>query len=202
MKKAFIHTQTNKRIFVVLFTGLFASASIVTVSAVAGIDRIQQTPFVTSEVCSRDAFTESRHASEDGTGAHIDTAETETLAKLLWGEARGVASETQQSAVVWCVLNRVDSGDPYYPSDVVSVVEQEGQFHGYDVSYPVTDELYALAKDVLLRWHAEKDGAENVGRTLPKEYLWFTGDGETNTFTDGWCGGNVWDWSLSSPYGD
>jgi spore germination cell wall hydrolase CwlJ-like protein len=31
------------------------------------------------------------------------------LAKLIYGEARGIKSITEQAAVVWCVLNRVDS---------------------------------------------------------------------------------------------
>lgn len=32
------------------------------------------------------------------------------LAKMLWGEARGVKSVTEQAACVWCALNRVDMG--------------------------------------------------------------------------------------------
>lgn len=35
--------------------------------------------------------------------------EIEMLAKLIWGEARGVESTTEKAAVAWCVLNRVDS---------------------------------------------------------------------------------------------
>ena len=36
--------------------------------------------------------------------------EVTILAQMLWGEARGVKSITEQAACVWCVLNRVDEG--------------------------------------------------------------------------------------------
>lgn len=32
------------------------------------------------------------------------------LAKMLWGEARGVGSDTEKAACVWCALNRVNHG--------------------------------------------------------------------------------------------
>lgn len=37
-----------------------------------------------------------------------DAAEVEALAKMLYGEARGIASDMEKAACVWCVLNRVD----------------------------------------------------------------------------------------------
>ena len=40
-----------------------------------------------------------------------DAAEVEALTKMLYGEARGVASDIEKAACVWCVLNRVD--DPH-----------------------------------------------------------------------------------------
>lgn len=130
----------------------------------------------------------------------VNPSDVEVLAKLLWGECRGVEDKAQQAAVVWCVLNRVDSDDPYYPDTIIEVVQQPYQFTGYNVSYPVTEELYALAEDVLIRWYEEKAGEEDVGRVLPIEYLWFTGNGIVNIFTNNWIGGKEWDWSLSSPY--
>lgn len=57
---------------------------------------------------------------------------------------------------------------------------------GYSADYPVLPELATLAADVLKRYHAEKNGEENVGRVLPAEYLYFTGDGRNNHFTIGW----------------
>lgn len=123
------------------------------------------------------------------------------LAKMVWGEARG-CSTTEQAAVIWCVLNRFDSGDPYYADcrTIYDIVVQEDQFHGYDPSYPVEADILALVEDVLARWDAERYCVGDVGRVLPAEYLYFTGDGEHNYFRDQYDGGNTWDWSLDSPY--
>ena len=102
------------------------------------------------------------------------------MAKMLWGEARGCALDNQQKAV-WCVLNRVD--DPRFPDTIQGVLSQPSQFHGYSPNFPVWDELYAVALDVLTRWSLEKQGV-TVERELPNTYLWFTGDGVQNHFRD------------------
>ena len=96
-----------------------------------------------------------------------DAAEVEALAKMLYGEARGIASDMEKAACVWCVLNRVD--DPRFPDTVLEVLEAPYQFAGYSPDYPVLPELATLAADVLKRYHAEKNGEENVGRVLPAE---------------------------------
>ena len=129
-----------------------------------------------------------------------DEAEVEMLARLLWGEARGVPSDMHKAAVVWCVLNRVD--DPRFPDTVLEVLEAPYQFAGYSADYPVLPELATLAADVLIRYHAERDGGTNVGRVLPVEYLYFTGDGRNNHFTIGWKDAETWDWCLQNPYND
>mgnify|MGYP001024750281 FL=1 len=129
-----------------------------------------------------------------------DAAEVEALAKMLYGEARGIASDMEKAACVWCVLNRVD--DPRFPDTVLEVLEAPYQFAGYSADYPVLPELATLAADVLKRYHAEKAGQENVGRVLPAEYLYFTGDGRNNHFTIGWKDAETWDWSLQNPYDD
>ena len=38
----------------------------------------------------------------------VDEADAEMLARVMWGEARGLP-EMEQAAVAWCVLNRVDA---------------------------------------------------------------------------------------------
>lgn len=129
-----------------------------------------------------------------------DAAEVEALAKMLYGEARGVTSDMEKAACVWCVLNRVD--DRRFPDTVLEVLEAPYQFAGYSQSYPATEEFMALAADVLKRYHAEQNGAENVGRVLPREYVFFTGDGEHNNFTIGWLDTDFWQWSLLNPYAD
>lgn len=74
----------------------------------------------------------------------IAREDVEMLAKLIWGEARGVRSKEQKAAVVWCVLNRVDS--PLYPDSIEAVVTQKYQFSGYNESYPLTDEFMEIAE--------------------------------------------------------
>lgn len=122
----------------------------------------------------------------------------EMLAKLIWGEARGVESITEKAAVAWCVLNRVDAKG--YPNSIEAVVTQPHQFVGYDEDYPVTKEHRLIAEDVLCRWYAEKAGEKDVGRVLPKEYVYFTGDGSRNHFTSEWRSKDTWNWNLASPY--
>lgn len=119
------------------------------------------------------------------------------LAKTVFGEAGG-CSRTQQAAVVWCVLNRVDSPD--YPDDIVAAATAEGQFHGYRPDNPVDPEILAICEDVLARWELEKLGVGSAGRVLPPEYLFFEGDGKVNHFRTAYKSGVEWDWSLPSPY--
>lgn len=102
------------------------------------------------------------------------------VAKMLWGEARGCDLENQIGCV-WIVCNRVN--DPRFPDTIQGVVAQPSQFYGYSPDFPVTDELYAVALDVLTRWSLEKQGV-TVERELPSTYLWFTGDGVQNHFRE------------------
>ena len=129
-----------------------------------------------------------------------DALEVEALARMLYGEARGVASTMEKAACVWCVLNRVD--DPRFPDTVLEVLEAPYQFAGYNASYPVLPELAALAADVLTRYHAERDGNTEAGRVLPAEYVFFTGDGRRNHFTAEWRSKTAYDWTLTNPYDD
>ena len=102
------------------------------------------------------------------------------VAKMLWGEARGCTRDNQIKCA-WIVCNRVD--DERFPDTIQGVLEQPHQFHGYDPTYPVTDELYDIAFDVLTRWSYEKQGIP-VRRELPNTYLWFTGNGQENIFRE------------------
>ena len=122
-------------------------------------------------------------------------ADAIALAQMAWGEARG-CSTMEQAATMWCVLNRVDE----WGGSVISQTSASGQFCGYSTFNPVTDELYALAVDVLQRWECERSGETAVGRVLPPGYLWFTGDGQVNYFRNTYADGEAWDWSLPNPY--
>lgn len=126
------------------------------------------------------------------------------LAKTLYGEARGVGNNgivsgtAQKAAVIWCVLNRYDAG---YEDSIVEVCAAPRQFVGYSESHPVWDELLELSYDVLDRWNAEKHGETDVGRVLPSDYHWFSGDGKYNHFRNEFRTSVRWDWSLADPYG-
>ena len=120
------------------------------------------------------------------------------LAQMVFGEARGCA-DTEIAATIWCVLNRYDAG---YANSIFKVVTAEGQFHGYSPNHKVYDDIYEITVDVIARWIAEKEGATNVGRILPADYLWFGGDGKHNHFRNAYKTSNRWDWSLPTPYID
>ena len=104
------------------------------------------------------------------------------VAKMLWGEARGCTRDNQIKCA-WVVCNRAD--DERFPDTIQGVLSQPSQFHGYDPTYPVTDELYNIAFDVLTRWSYEKQGIP-VRRELPSSFLWFTGNGQENIFREGY----------------
>lgn len=124
----------------------------------------------------------------------------EYMAKALYGEDPH-GTKTHQAAVYWVILNRVDSTTWFSNQNTPqAVVSAGGQFIGYSKWHPVVQEYYDLALDVIGRWLAEKDGIEDVGRVLPSDYMWFTGNGRINRFRNKDLGGSVWDWSLESPY--
>lgn len=123
------------------------------------------------------------------------------LAKIIYGEARGIASQTEQAAIVWCVLNRFDAG---YGSTIDEVAKAPYQF-AYRATNPTTDDygrdLIALAQDVLSRWELERNGETDVGRVLPLEYKYYSGWNGHNRFrTTYYKPYKFWDWSLESPY--
>lgn len=134
---------------------------------------------------------------------YYSEGDAEIIAKTIWGEARGIDSKAEKAAVAWCILNRVDT-DGYACGVSVEYVATFPYQFAYDDSNPVTDECLEIAEDVLHRWNAEKNGADNVGRTLPKDYIYFLGDGEHNNYTAEWTVDNpdtpVWNWRLPNPY--
>lgn len=80
------------------------------------------------------------------------------------------------------------------------MIQYPGAF-AYIEDTPVTDELHDLAADVLARWNAEKNGESDVGRVLPTEYIYFSGDGKHNYFRNAYKENyDIWDYSLPSPY--
>lgn len=121
------------------------------------------------------------------------------LAKMLWGEARG-CSTTEQAACVWVALNRVS--DPRWPDTLREVLLQPEQFRGLREDNPATEELMALAEDVLSRRARELAGETAVGRVIPEDYFFWAGDGKRNHFRKEYESKERWGWSMESPYED
>ena len=139
-------------------------------------------PTVAAEETAEPEPSESPEPSETSVYYEMYFTEEDVaeVAKMLWGEARGCTQDNQIKCA-WVVCNRVD--DERFPDTIQGVLEQPSQFHGYDPTFPVTDELYSIAFDVLTRWSYEKQGIP-VRRELAESFLWFTGDGVTNYFRE------------------
>lgn len=134
--------------------------------------------------------------SEEPYAVYYGEEDAVLIARLLYSECRGVASITEQACVAWVVLNRADSQG----KSVHDVLTAQNQF-AYRESAPVLDELLWLAEDVLSRWNDEKNGKTDVGRVLPAEYQWFSGDGTHNYFRNAYKGKyQIWDYQYDSPY--
>jgi len=123
--------------------------------------------------------------------------EVEMMAKVLYAEARGVKSEMEQAAVVWVILNRLDKGD--WGSTIEDVVTYPNAVAYYQ-STPVDQGMVNIVNSVVTTYTQEKVGLYSGGRVIPKEYLYFVGDGERNHFTAEWGSTEFWDWSLPNPY--
>lgn len=104
-------------------------------------------------------------------------------ALLAWGEYSGTDYH-QQTAPLWCVCNRADAW-----GETLDEVMHSDAFHGLLTERSVPEEWYELARDVFARWALEKQGYADVGRTLGAEYLYFTGNGEYNTYRTEYIGG-------------
>lgn len=127
----------------------------------------------------------------------VSTVEREALAKVVYGEARG-CEKMEQAAIVWCILNRVDSKDPAFPDTIAKVIVQPGQFYSRVPDYPVEDDILALVNDIVDDWEIGLDD----DRVLPEEYVFYVGDGAHNHFRKEIGSSLEWDWSLPNPYED
>jgi len=149
------------------------------------------TPEVKAEIEPNEVF-------EEAEILYYTEEEVVMVAKLLYRECGGVPSDTEKACVAWTVCNRVDSKE-FDGSTVTEIVTADHQF-AYRQDAPVEAPLYELAEDVLSRWNAERNGKEAVGRVLPPDYTFFSGDGEHNYFRNKFRGGSTWDYSMESPY--
>lgn len=127
----------------------------------------------------------------------VSQYEIEKITKTLYGECRSNQIPTmEKAAVVWCILNRCDAWE-----QTIDEVITKSQFHGYSKNHPIDDELLNITQDVVCRWQLEKIGlSENVGRVLPKEYLYFAGRNGHNWFRKDYKSCSYWDWEYDNPY--
>ena len=105
----------------------------------------------------------------------------------------------EQSLVMWTVLNRMDACYDGM-SDFWSILTAPYQF-AYYPGNPYEEYELRIAIDVLQRYAAEKAGVEEVGRTLPKGYLYYWGDGAHNYFGMNGFGNELY-FGLGDPYED
>lgn len=137
------------------------------------------------------------HETESKQWTYNDAA---YLAKMAYGESRGVptlnsqfgvrSNAYQNACAMWTVLNRVDAGW----GTIEEVVTAKKQFVGYKSSNPVDPDLLDLAFNILGDWSVGKETL----RTLPKEYLYFRGDGKYNYFRT--QNGEIYNWHLPDPF--
>lgn len=121
---------------------------------------------------------------QDAARSKIKQGDINALAAVMYIEARGL--DTREVAMVgWCVLNRVDRGD-----GSIQGICYSNQFALYHTNskYHNSTEYAWLAEDILTRWYLEKMGVADVGRVLPKDYYWFTGNGKHNYFRNSFYG--------------
>lgn len=124
------------------------------------------------------------------------------MAKTMYCEGRGIESKRELSMICWTILNRLDAG--IYGGSIPEIITAKNQF-AYRKSAPMINDfgidLFALAQDVLLRWQAEREGEKNVGRTLPRGYCFYWGDGFHNYFRTTDRGkGYLWFDGYGNPY--
>lgn len=117
------------------------------------------------------------------------------LAKTIKIEAGGIQSTVEKACIAWTALNRSDAQQ--VPLD--KILTKPNQF-AYDPKTSVRADLLALSYDVLDRWAAERLGATDVGRVLPKDYLWYSGNTKHNFFRNDYYGHVYWNYSLPNPY--
>jgi len=102
-----------------------------------------------------------------------------TLARMVWGEGRGV-SRNEQKLIVWTVLNRLDNGR--YGSTIRQIVTARGQFVGYRSGHPVTDAIREMVIYVLEAWDRGETAKVYPPFARDSNYLYFHGDGRHNWF--------------------
>lgn len=91
--------------------------------------------------------------------------EAEYISKVVYGMGRN-HSVNDQKAIVWCILNRVESAG--FPSTIAEVCQQPQQWIGYSDDNPVLIEIYDVVLPILKDWH------NNNHRPMDKSYVYLS----------------------------
>ena len=130
------------------------------------------------EAIRASAIAAEQAKAQEAAAAH--KADCEAVARVLYGTALH-HSEEAQKAVVWCIINRVESS--LYPDSITEVCEQDSQWMGYSPENPIIESLYEIADEVLSGW--EQGGY----RAISPDYLFLAWSRDEivlkTTFTDG-----------------
>lgn len=131
---------------------------------------IQWIPFE----CEEDMNDETLYPTRD---------EVYCLSKVVHGEA-SICSPEVKACVAWVVLNRVD--DSSYPDTIREVVSEGKQFQGFwrESDTVPTEEEREMCYEIIKAWKNYDDRY----RSIPSDYLYFMGDGNTNYFTRNYYG--------------
>lgn len=154
---------------------------------------------------------------------------SDVLSKIVTQEIGGLTQsqaydsvQQEQSAVLWTIFNRADelagagTSDQATGEHVYVVATRKGAF-AYYPGREVFPGIPELVEDVVCRWVLERYVSEAasvaatetwpdyqariVGRTLPKSYIFFGGDGKHNHFREEYAvSAAKWDWSYVDPY--
>lgn len=103
--------------------------------------------------------------------------DAETIAKAVWGEARG-CSRDEQKLVVWCICNRAD----VYDMALYDVVTAKNQFTGYSRKHPVDEDILEVVYEVLEDWERGERALVLEPYAKDSMYLYFNGRDGHNWF--------------------
>lgn len=137
-------------------------------------------------------------ATDDMVRSVISEADEIRLAQMLYGEDRncGDSEDTmKQAAVIWCAFNRCDAWE-----QTITETITHSQFHGWHREQRHPEWAHVIVRDVAYRYALERCGMENVGRVLPKSYLFFSNNGRHNKFREEYRRREYWDWNAENPY--
>lgn len=105
--------------------------------------------------------------------------EINQVAKILWAETgRGANTYREKQCICYLILNRVRFGHPF-PSDIVSVCKQKGEFNRGKVS----DKNQQIARESLNRYQSQLDGSLQ-GIDFPMTAVYMARNGSVLTFYD------------------